>query len=73
MSYVKVRRAAAAVLLISAFSLLPVQAAGSAPRTRAPRDAGLSEKSGHWPSWAWHFLVDMLQKRGVEIDPAGGW
>lgn len=71
MSQLKARRAAAAVLLVSAFSVLPVQAAGMAARARAPRHASLSAGIGNWQSWTWELLVDLFGKRGASVNPDG--
>jgi len=68
----KLRRVLAFSVLLSALSMLPVQAAGASSRARAERERGsFSERLERWGVAAWDTLAGLFEKAGVRIDNNG--
>lgn len=75
MLHAKLRRTAASAILVAAVSLVPVQTAGAMPRGGGEREGGRSSQRivDRWQLAAWNFLVGLLEKAGLQINPDGGW
>lgn len=72
MFHPKLRRALAATALVSALSLLPIRHAGAEPRALRVRGGrAVAERIAVRPASFWDFLMRLLAKASVRIDPNG--
>jgi hypothetical protein len=68
MAHLKLRRAAALVLLT--LSLLPISLANASPRTPA-RPRAAASAGGGIVAWVTRTVIDAMAKSGIRIDPNG--